>query len=227
MLARRGSFADFTLFMQPDGYNGVLLRMRKLWIPETGAMGLAWVRHTRSAARAAQCLLACRWVCPAGTRLPHVLAAAAPTPSALPCRLGRCSCEHGGDWGGTMVGVRDVFNVLSDTPCHLVPNRVITEFERALMLVSRRRLMALDTRIVADLHALLANNTHAAVFNDIDYLNNETRTNMRANNYPHISDPFFGHVSCGHWRWQKMGGGQGRSGQPWTAGMCCSRTLDP
>lgn len=56
MLARRGSFPDFTLFMQPDAYDRLMLRMRKLWIPETGIMGLGLVRHTRSAAVPARML---------------------------------------------------------------------------------------------------------------------------------------------------------------------------
>jgi hypothetical protein len=41
-----------------------------------------------------------------------------------------------------MVGVRDVFSVLSDTVCHLVPGRQVSYFQRALFMVSRRRLEA-------------------------------------------------------------------------------------
>lgn len=107
-----------------------------------------------------------------------------------------------------MVGVRDVFNVLSDTPCQLVPDRKITEFERALLLVSRRRLMAADVRIVADLRSLLTNNTHAAIFNDVEHLDNNTRTRVRDSSYPRISDPFFGHVSCQRQQQEMVGGWQ-------------------
>ena len=94
-----------------------------------------------------------------------------------------------------MVGVRDVFHVLSDTPCHLVPGRVVTEFERALFLVSKRRLLAAEPRVMAELVTQLSNNTHMPTFHDVDYLDNQTSSNLRAQSYPVLSDPFFGHVS--------------------------------
>ena len=47
MLARRGSYPDFVLFLQLDPYDRVLLRLRRLWIPSTGTLGLGNVRHTR------------------------------------------------------------------------------------------------------------------------------------------------------------------------------------
>jgi hypothetical protein len=45
---QRGNHADFTIFLQPDPqfFGGVLLRLHKLWCPETGALGFGPVKLT-------------------------------------------------------------------------------------------------------------------------------------------------------------------------------------
>jgi hypothetical protein len=48
-------------------------------------------------------------------------------------------------------------------------------------------------RVLAELRALLSNNTYQPVSKDIEFLDNATYTRLRG--LP-VSDPFFGHVSA-------------------------------
>lgn len=71
-----------------------------------------------------------------------------------------------------MVGVRDNFHVLADTPCDLVPDKAVTEFERALMVVSRRRLLSVPTQRYRDLVAMLSSSRRlsSVLMKDLDFL---------------------------------------------------------
>lgn len=75
---------------------------------------------------------------------------------------------RGGDFHGTMVGVRDAFHVLADTPCALVGGgSAIAEFERALMIISRRRLLSVPAQRYRELLAMLPS---SIVRKDLDFL---------------------------------------------------------
>lgn len=75
-----------------------------------------------------------------------------------------------------MVGVRDAFHVLADTPCDLVPGQLITEFERAVMLLSGRRLSAVPLHRYRELLAMLPSKV---VRQDLDFLTGERKLTER------------------------------------------------
>lgn len=95
-----------------------------------------------------------------------------------------------------MVGVRDMYNMMSDTPCHLLGG-VFTEFERAQMVISRRRLLSRSTRFYKALLSQFTPNMHWGFYKDIEYLDNGSYHHWLQRQSP--IDSFSAHVMERSW----------------------------